>query len=62
MAALENEQRFAYRTTTDVKGLGNFLLLDTFALLELTVNDPLCQVMGNLLGEAVQGLERHDSP
>jgi len=62
VAALENQQRLAHRTAADVECLGDLLLLDALAFLELTANDAVGQVMGNLLGEAVRGLERHDIP
>ncbi|MNE49187.1 hypothetical protein D3C80_1436880 [compost metagenome] len=62
MAAFEDQQRLAHRTTADIQRLGNLLLLDTFGRLELAADDPLGQVMGNLLGEAVRRLERHGFP
>ncbi|MNC30956.1 hypothetical protein D3C75_792590 [compost metagenome] len=62
MAALEDQQCFAHRAAADVERLGNFLLLDTFAWRQLAADDAFGQVIGNLLGEAVRGLERHGFP
>ncbi|MNE60438.1 hypothetical protein D3C80_1555820 [compost metagenome] len=59
---LEDQQGFTHRAATDVQCLGDLLLLDTLSRFELAADDPLGQVVGNLLGEAVRRLERHGFP
>ncbi|MCY1176865.1 hypothetical protein D9M73_171520 [compost metagenome] len=58
----EDQQGFTHRAATDVQCLGDLLLLNTLSRFELAADDPLGQVVGNLLGEAVRRLERHGFP
>lgn len=62
VAAFENQQRLADRAATDVEGLGDLLLLDTFPFLEFSPDDAFREVVGDLLCQAVRGLERHGDP
>ena len=62
VAAFKNQQGLAHRAATDIQRLGDLDFLNPFALLELPANDALGQVLGNLFGEAVRGLERHVFP
>ena len=62
MAALENQQGLADRTTADIEGQGDLLFLDTLPRLEIPANDTFGEVVSNLLGEAVRRLERHGFP
>ncbi|KEA16716.1 hypothetical protein BH78_02400 [Pseudomonas aeruginosa C1913C] len=56
MAAFENQQRLADRAATDVEGLGDLLLLDTFPFLEFSPDDAFREVVGDLLCQAVRAL------
>jgi hypothetical protein len=59
MTALQNQQRFPYRATADFQLGGNPQFLNPFSRCHFTLDDFFTEVLGDLLGERIVGLERH---